>query len=275
MAAIWDDILVLDLTLPSNGPLTSGSGTVYLGGPRLPAELKALGVSGAVVWYSKGVQSNIWQYSFIANTPTDGFIQGQVDANGVVWNVFTYGQAGTSLQPNLTVSTSSLTLDVENSLGPGSVYFTANNSLNYGLQIDTGVAPGPCIKAVNSTGIDVWSGNYTATAVNIDGRSACETRWNWYLSPDYRCELHWEINTTVGVFPTVAFLTVPIPAGLNLPQPHAQTSPVEGGYGPGVMNSLSTNARIDSGTGNMFVFTNGLVGGTIGNGTFTYQVDKP
>ena len=52
MSGIWDAVLTLDLTIPSNGPLVPGSSTVYIGGPNLPAELVALGANGAIIFYS-------------------------------------------------------------------------------------------------------------------------------------------------------------------------------------------------------------------------------
>jgi len=55
----------LDLTLPPGGSLTPGSGTVYIGGPHLPTEIKALNTFGAIIFYS-GSGDPLADYYYIA-----------------------------------------------------------------------------------------------------------------------------------------------------------------------------------------------------------------
>lgn len=65
MSGVWSNILVLDIAFPSNGALTPGSGTVYIGGPRLPAELVAAGMKGAIVFFSVSGDTLV-EYYFLA-----------------------------------------------------------------------------------------------------------------------------------------------------------------------------------------------------------------
>ena len=65
MSGVWSNLLVLDIAFPSNGSLTPGSGTVYIGGPRLPAELVAAGMKGAIVFYSVSGDTLV-EYYFLA-----------------------------------------------------------------------------------------------------------------------------------------------------------------------------------------------------------------
>ena len=64
MSGVWNTA-TLDIALPSNGRLVPGSGTVYIGGPRLPSELKSVGSQGAIVFYGNA-GDNLAKYYYLA-----------------------------------------------------------------------------------------------------------------------------------------------------------------------------------------------------------------
>lgn len=95
MSSIWSSVLSLDLTIPSNGSTTAGSGTIYIGGPRLPSELVAANFKGALVFYSDaiGLAAGV-KYWYLARF-TDGIREslsiGWCDLSGVLTDMISGG----------------------------------------------------------------------------------------------------------------------------------------------------------------------------------------
>jgi len=95
VSSIWSSVLSLDLTIPSNGSTTAGSGTIYIGGPRLPSELVAANFKGALVFYSDaiGLAAGV-KYWYLARF-TDGIREslsiGWCDLTGVLTDMISGG----------------------------------------------------------------------------------------------------------------------------------------------------------------------------------------
>lgn len=341
MPPLWDNELVVDITIPSNGSLTPGSGTVYIGGPQL-VNIIGLNVAqykSAIVWFTdaSGLAQGVdyWFMAHFSDATFDGVRQGyyptggpttissiaqyivsgvhnsilespqgnaylkannliQIESQGSATNFQAHATNNIFLDADFDVVLGSLSAPGRNSFlqavnqiqvqttngqiylmsGLGVIDFLKNSSLTETLEIK-GLGTKPYIKAQNSATVDTWIFNTTG-GVNINGSLNCTTNWAWYLTPDFRLELHWFIQTAAGNFPLITFLTVPIPAGLNLPQPHSMAghAPLEGPYGVGQGNSVTVSCRIDSGAGVMYVFINGTASNFFSGG-IQYQVDKP
>jgi len=91
MSSIWSSSINLDMTIPSNGSATPGSGTIYIGGPRLPSELVAAGFKGALVFFSDaaGLAAGIkyWYLAHITVGGSESLSMGSCDTLGALTDV--------------------------------------------------------------------------------------------------------------------------------------------------------------------------------------------
>ena len=147
MAGVWSQVRVLDIVLPNNGSLTPGSGTVYIGGPRLPSELRSAGYNAALVFYTgTGVVPANIKYWFIAHSSNavshlDSLEFGWVSNLGIITPVQTiyFDDSSSNFSVNLGFGNKKFNLS---SNGAPSVLsdngIVISDSSNVGLQLWTG-----------------------------------------------------------------------------------------------------------------------------------------
>lgn len=303
MSGIWSSVLNLDLVIPSNGSLTPGSNTVYIGGPRLPAKLKAAGAKGAIVFYSSATDAQA-NYYYIAYIDPGGF-------GNYVISLGYEEKFTTILRPWLTstsspVGATALTFGTATSInlnstgiditGLGkSVRIRATSGANITLspagQVifydGSGVVPvdprlyiqdldttKPCIKAYTpSTDLDQWNQS-TRTNVTIGGVANCTVKLDWRLTPDFVLDVRYYVTfpAAPGAAANMSFSTPP-----GFPTTDVAPSTARGAYGlcltqagGGLVNMVT---RIDPGI--IYVFTNGTLNIATFEASLTLTIPKP
>jgi hypothetical protein len=200
MAGVWDSILTLELIVPSNGSLTPGSATIYIGGPQLPVELVGYGVTGAIVWYSDQANVNVYDYTFIALVPGSGWVRGSCSGGNLTlaerWVI-------NGLPPYTPAQLSAFGYE---SHGTDTSFDWILNGVGYVEYIEmNGLGVVPYIKAGVSSSIDLWKGPY-ASVQTIAGVAGTTVQYDVRRTVDGLVEIRFAI-----VFPvapaTCNFLT--------------------------------------------------------------------
>ena len=273
MSGVWSTP-TLDLVLPSNGSLTPGSGTTYIGGPRLPADLTLLGVDSAIVFYStpQGLANNVW-YWYIAHFTVgtdDLLVEGWMEAGGVnhiVKNDYVR-DGGVTRYRILTKNTQYVelagTTRVVDDVG---IELRAASAPANGIFINTGAG---VIKAIGAgTVLDTWQ--TSTTTQTIAGVANCNVKVAWRQTPDYVIEARFFVTVPGGGLPAIpTFSSFNLPGAMPVPDMGVlinQGPHYAGNYTAGAAQG-SFNGRYEAGKAYVF----GLPAGVTfleGSGTFT------
>jgi hypothetical protein len=304
-----------DLTLPPGGSLTPGSGTVYIGGPNLPASMSQF--ESAIIFYSDtvGLAHGIdyWYLAHFGQShvpfTADGIQIGFYPTGGPqtlsMFGVFvdSNGRDDVTIETNtgniILNSRRQLTLesmanfamfifsglDLEMSSANGGIVYLAsdfgNISFRKALGSNTEIAEirnlgtQPNIKALNSVTIDVWQTATTTQTMN--GVAGCTTVFAWRITIDWVVEVRMLFNTPVGSFFTpVPFFSFALPAAF----PTIDSVAAVNNQGPhliGIASAPQTpcSVRIDPG-GTGYVFNNATPAGcNIIEVSGTFTIAKP
>lgn len=210
MAGVWSNILTLDMTIPTNGDLVPGSGTVYIGGPNLPATLPPQ-YKAALIFYTDaiGLAQGI-DYWFIAHYS---------DASADALQIGFYPTGGPTVVGtlnNLVLNSRQLSildsfkgdifLRVLSSDGSGNGQIVVTNQASGGLiqlitrdgttqfktignnnVIELDTRNDPVIKAWNNPRVDVWQESNTSE--NIAGLAGTDVKIAWRQTIDRILEM--------------------------------------------------------------------------------------
>jgi hypothetical protein len=272
MSGVWSSILNLDLTIPSNGSLTPGSGNIYIGGPQLPPTLPA-NFKGALIFYSDpiGLSQGVdyWYIAHFSDATSDGleigyyptggpstvrhstqFFQNNFDhnVNETVTGIATL-QTKTGLVQIKNLSAYGNAIQIQT---PGRVQISNDGT---GKLIEFSNQTDPVIKAGNAPNIDQWlTDTSTQTILNATagGVAGCTVKCDWRVTVDRLVEFR-------------SYVTIPGP-GL----------PASGQYtwfnAPAVFAAL-TDSSPSGGSKGPYVTGNYYIGGTNGYGCINGRID--
>lgn len=272
MAGIWSTTLNLDLTIPTNGNLTPGSGTVYIGGPNLPTTLPP-NYKSALIFYTDpaGLAQGIdyWYIAHYSDGGADALQIGYYPTGGpVVLSVINELFLGNRHLVGLDSQKGDIYLRVLSPDGSGNGQVYIHNNADAGviqlatksgssqfqtfgrselIELDTRGAP--IIKAWNSPTIDQWQSNGSFQTLNTIG--GCTVKFDWRITVDRICDTRVTVN-----IPGAGLPAIPTNSFMNLPAAFPITNAaITNPFGPmlaGMWNVGSTgaqgpvNARIDS-----------------------------
>lgn len=283
MSGVWNTA-TLDITIPSDGSLTPGSGTVYIGGPQLPTEIKSV-FPAAIVFYST-IESAVIKYWFIAhsqNGTISGLVHGYVDVAGGVryltdqafYDTATadYGHRFTDGGQNVLLQVQGRGTDLVYDLNLDQTYWTTGANLRTGPAVNGNDVYIKSTKAASTQ--DEWTTD--SSTQTITGVAGCTVRFMWRWTPDYLCEVRFFVQVPGGGLPAVpTFSSFAYPVGLPPvdlgPGGSVNQGPHwSGNYTAGAAQG-SVNGRLE--VGNAYFFGT-PVGLTTLEGSATYTVAKP
>lgn len=213
MSGVWNTAQ-LDITIPSNGSLTPGSGTIYIGGPRLPSVLSSFGVSTGIIFYSDSVGLaagiNYWfigKYSY--PTVENSIVVGWVDTSNTVRFSYKNGYISTLNQFFTDVQSDDATLSLITGTGGGFTLSSVNAATSW---VKSNV--GDLVIKGGPTHQDDWK---TATSSVTFLGKASTVNIEYRLTPDYIAEVRWKISCNSGGWSTgVDHFTLPLPGWFPL-----------------------------------------------------------
>jgi hypothetical protein len=303
-----------DLTLPPGGSLTPGSGTVYIGGPNLPASMSQF--ESAIIFYSDtvGLAHGIdyWYLAHFGQShvpfTADGIQIGFYPTGGPntlsMFGVFvdSNGRDDVTIETNtgniILNSRRQLTLesavgqsmvllsgnDLElESAGSGIVYlasafgnvsFRKTMGSNSEIVEIRNLGTQPNIKALNSATIDVWQSIVTL-ATNIGGVNA-DVYFDWRQTVDFVVECRWVINWGPYGVPGSMGLTRPLPAGMPIVDASPSNANGTAAFYPFVVSGGSGGIYMLAAVATtLFIFGPNPNNNTFARGSFMYTTVKP
>ena len=280
MSGVWNTA-TLDITIPSSGPLTPGSGTVYIGGPQLPTEIKSV-FPAAIVFYST-IESAVIKYWFIAhsqNGTISGLVHGYVSvAGGVIYltdqafyDTVTsdYGHRFTDGGQNVLLQVQGRGTDLVYDLNLDQTYWNTGANLRTGPAVNGNDVYIKSTKTASTQ--DEW--NTDVSTQTVTGVEGCTLTYWWRWTPDYICEVRYLLTcpaTTSG-----SNLVLPLPT----PMPSVDFGPssIRGAYGSGLASrpgqQESFTCRMDPTSMTLFGNSSPFTYSTY-EGSFVYTVAKP
>lgn len=311
MAGVWSSVLTLDLVIPSNGALSPGSNTFYIGGPRIPADLKADGALSALIWYSNadglaagvdywyiahlrlGSQQDLLQAGYKPTGSTRRALWGGwIEASGKEYATFeaynTLNLEATTEDVNVTsvlhdiVVTAARAIFIEaDYTGPGALQLIAPNG-SVAMGKASGI-PGSNLQFAGfntsrvqmrayNTDQDKW--NSSTTSQTIGGVANCTVLLNWRFTADYILDVRYFVTFPVAPG-AAANMSFTLPG--SFPTTDLAPLTTRGAYGlclsqaGGTLVNMIT--RIDPGI--IYVFTNGVLNIATWEASITLSIPKP